>query len=130
MLQKASMAFGVVFILIGVLGFVPALTPDGNLLGLFKVDAVHNVIHLASGLAALLAASSAKFSRLYFQVFGVVYAIVAVGGFLPPLQFGEEMKLLGLTTMNLADNLLHVAIAAAALYLGFAFTDDSRTAEV
>lgn len=129
MLQKASMALGVVFVLIGVLGFIPAFTPDGHLLGIFHVDAVHNVIHLASGAAALLAASSASYSRLYFKVFGVVYAIVAVGGFLPPLQFGEEMKLLGLTYMNLADNLLHVGIAAAALYLGFAYKD-SDTATV
>lgn len=128
MLQKASMLFGVVFVLIGVLGFVPALTPDGYLLGIFHVDAVHNVIHLASGVAALLAASKAATSRLYFQVFGVVYAIVAIGGFVPFLQFGEDMKLLGLTAMNMADNLLHVAIAAAALYLGFAYKE-SRVAE-
>jgi nitrate/nitrite transporter NarK len=129
MLQKASMAFGIVFVAIGILGFVPALTPNGHLLGIFHVDAVHNIIHLASGVAALLAASSAAFSRLYFQIFGVVYAIVAVGGFLPPLQFGEEEKLLGLTHMNMADNFLHVAIAAAALYFGFAHKEDATAHE-
>jgi hypothetical protein len=130
MLQKASMAFGIVFVAIGILGFVPALTPDGHLLGIFHVDAVHNIIHLASGVAALLAASSASLSRLYFQVFGVVYGIVAVGGFLPPLQFGEEEKLLGLTHMNMADNFLHVAIAAAALYMGFVHKEDAAAREV
>lgn len=123
MVKTASLIFGIVFLAIGVLGFVPALTPDGMLLGIFHVDAVHNIIHLASGAAALLAASSASYARLYFKVFGVVYAIVAVGGFLPFLQFGEEMKLLGLTHMNLADNLLHVAIAAGALYFGFVHKD-------
>lgn len=119
MLQKAAMVFGVVFVLIGVLGFVPALTPDGNLLGIFHVDAVHNLIHLASGAAALAAASSVRLSRLYFQVFGVVYALVTLGGFIPPLQFGEEMKVLGLTHATTANNLLHLAIAGAALYMGF-----------
>ena len=123
MLRKASMAFGIVFVAIGLLGFVPALTPDGNLLGIFHVDAVHNIIHLASGVAALLAASSPAYAKLYFQIFGVVYAIVAVGGFIPALQFGEHPKLLGLIHVNLADNLLHVAIAAAALYLGFGTRD-------
>lgn len=123
MLRKASMLLGAVFVLIGILGFVPVFTPNGLLLGIFEVDTVHNLIHLASGAAALLASTSAAYSRLYFQVFGVVYAIVAVGGFLPPLQLGEEEKLLGLTHMNLADNLLHVAIAAAALYLGFVYKD-------
>ncbi|HEX8390365.1 MAG TPA: DUF4383 domain-containing protein [Candidatus Saccharimonadales bacterium] len=119
MIQKAAMGFGAVFVLIGLLGFVPALTPDGNLLGIFHVDAVHNLIHLASGVAALAAASSVRNSRLYFQIFGVVYSVVAVGGFLPFLQFGDDMKLLGLTHMNMADNLLHIAIAAGALYFGF-----------
>ena len=124
MLTKASLAFGVVFIAIGLLGFVPAVTPDMHLLGIFHVDAVHNVIHLASGVVALLAASSARYAKLYFQVFGVVYGIVAVGGFLPFLSFGDDMKLLGLTHMNLADNLLHVAIAGASLYLGFVYKED------
>lgn len=123
MLKKASMAFGIVFVAIGILGFVPALTPNGHLLGIFHVDAVHNIIHLASGIAALLAASSAAYAKLYFKVFGVVYGIVALGGFLPFLQFGDDMKLLGLTYMNMADNLLHVAIAAAALYFGFAYNE-------
>lgn len=121
MLKKASMVFGIVFIAIGILGFVPALTPDHHLLGVFHVDAVHNIIHLASGVAALLAASSARYAKMYFQVFGIVYGIVALGGFLPFLQFGEDMKLLGLTHMNMADNLLHVAIAATALYFGFGY---------
>lgn len=128
MLQKASLAFGIVFVAIGILGFVPALTPDGHLLGIFHVDAVHNIIHLASGTAALLAASSAAYAKLYFKIFGVVYGIVALGGFVPALQFGEEMKLLGLTHMNLADNFLHIAIAASALYFGFAYKEaDSQS---
>lgn len=123
MVKTASLIFGIVFLAIGVLGFVPALTPDGMLLGIFHVDAVHNIIHLASGAAALLAASSTSYARLYFRIFGVVYAIVAVGGFLPFLQFGEDMKLLGLTHMNMADNLLHVVLAAGSLYFGFVYKD-------
>lgn len=135
MLRKASMVFGIVFVAIGVLGFVPAFTPDGNLLGIFHVDGIHNLIHLASGVAALAAASSAAYARLYFQVFGVVYAVVALGGFLPFLQFGEDHpKLLGLIHVNLADNLLHTAIAAAALYFGFVHRDtdthDAHTVDV
>jgi hypothetical protein len=123
MLRKASLTFGIVFVAIGLLGFVPALTPDGHLLGIFHVDAVHNVIHLLSGIVALLAASSPTAARYYFQIFGIVYGIVALGGFIPALQFGGDMKLLGLTHMNMADNLLHVVIASSALYLGFGLKD-------
>jgi hypothetical protein len=115
MLKKIAVAFGVVFLVVGVLGFVPALTPEGHLLGLFHVNALHNVVHLASGAVALWAGlTSESNSKLYFQIFGVVYALVAVLGFV----YGEE-PILGLIANNMADNWLHVAIAAAALYLGF-----------
>lgn len=116
MVRLAAKVFGVVFLLVGVLGFVPALTPNAHLLGIFHVNALHNVIHLASGAVALAAGlSSIKASRLYFQVFGVVYALVAVLGFI----YGSS-PILGLVANNMGDNLLHVVIAAAALYLGFA----------
>jgi hypothetical protein len=81
MFKKLAILFGVVFLLVGVLGFIPAVSPvhsDGMryLLGLFMVGGVHNVIHLLSGAAALLGASkSEKYAKLYFQVFGSVYAI-------------------------------------------------------
>jgi hypothetical protein len=115
MVRLAAKVFGVVFLLVGVLGFVPALTPDGNLLGIFHVNAVHNIVHLASGVVALAAGlSSFKASRLYFQVFGVVYGLVTVLGFV----YGNN-DILGLVASNLGDTLLHVVITAASLYLGF-----------
>src|SRR5690349_7899465 len=116
MLRKAAMVFGAVLTLVGLLGFVPALTPDGLLLGIFKVDGIHNVVHLASGIAALLASSSASYSRLFFQVFGVVYALVFVLGLV-------MNPVLGFLHVNAADNVLHFLIAASSLYLGFVFRD-------
>ena len=115
MLKKIAVAFGVVFLAVGLLGFVPALTPDGHLLGLFHVNALHNVVHLASGAVALWAGmTSEQNSKLYFQIFGVVYALVAVLGFV----YGDE-PILGVIPSNMANTWLHVVIAAAALYLGF-----------
>lgn len=106
--------FAVVFIAIGVLGFVPALTPGGNLLGIFQVSPIHNVIHLLSGIAVALAvlSGSTKYVKMYFQVFGVVYALVTVLGFV----LGGNLVLL---MVNMADNFLHLAIAVASLYIGF-----------
>jgi hypothetical protein len=116
MLRLAAKVFGAVFLLIGVLGFVPALNPDGNLLGIFHVNALHNVVHLASGLVALIAgfAATDRYAKVYFQVFGVVYALVAVLGFV----YGDN-NILGLVASNMADTLLHVVIAIATLTLGF-----------
>ena len=54
-LKTFAWIFGVVFILIGVLGFVPALNPGGLLLGIFEVNSFHNLVHILSGIAALAA---------------------------------------------------------------------------
>ena len=122
MLKKIALVFGVVFIAVGLLGFVPALAPDGHLLGLFHINPLHNVVHIASGAVALWAGmSSERNSRLYFQIFGVVYALVAVLGFV----YGDQ-PILGLIANNAADTWLHVVIAVVTLYLGFG----TKTAEV
>ena len=60
MLKKLALMFGFVFVLVGILGFIPAAAPqhsDGMhyLLGLFMVGGVHNVVHLLSGIVALWA---------------------------------------------------------------------------
>lgn len=119
MVQKLAWVFGVVFLAVGVLGFVPGITSGGHLLGVFEVDGLHNVIHILSGLAALAAAWGMYSARLYFQVFGVVYGLVAVLGL---IQGGNVLGLIG---VNMADNLLHVVIAGAALYAGFWMKEQS-----
>lgn len=113
-MQKLARVFGVVFVAIGVLGFVPGVTSNGSLLGIFQVDMMHNIVHLVTGVLAFVAASGAgNNSRLFFQVFGVVYAIVTVIGFM------QGTSVLGIMAVNGADNILHLVLAAAALYLGF-----------
>ena len=115
MVKSAAVLFGVVFLLVGILGFVPAVTKDEMLLGIFHVNAAHNVVHLLSGAIALFAGmTSAGASRIYFRIFGVVYAAVAVMGFM----MGDTL-LLGLISNNTAVTWLHVAIAAVSLLLGF-----------
>jgi uncharacterized protein YacL len=130
MLKKAATVVGAVFLLIGILGFVPGVTMESDgvkkLLGLFQVDATHNLIHILSGLAFLAAAQKERWARLAFQVFGVVYALVTLIGFM----VGEGGSVLGLFHVNLFDNILHLVLAAAFLYLGFATPADRRTDSV
>ena len=115
MVKTMAVLFGVVFLLVGILGFVPAVTKDQMLLGIFHVNAAHNVVHLLSGAVALFCGmSSVSASRMYFRIFGVVYAAVAVMGFM----MGDTL-LLGLISNNTAVTWLHVAIAAVSLLLGF-----------
>lgn len=114
-LTNLAKVFGAVFLLIGVMGFVPGVTTDeGLLLGIFKVSGLHNVIHILSGVAALLAAKSEDHAKTYFWVFGPVYAVIALVGWL------QGDTVLGLIDVNTADNWLHTVLAAA--LLGVALT--------
>lgn len=115
MLQRAAKVFGIVFLIVGALGFVPPAAPNGYLLGLFQVDALHNLVHVLTGVVALIAAySSERASRLFLQIFGAVYGLLAVLGF-----FHGDAPLFGLIAHNQADIGLHLLIALVALYLGF-----------
>jgi hypothetical protein len=121
--QRAATVFGVAFVLVGILGFIPLFTPDGHLLGIFEVNGVHNVIHLVSGIAALLASKTYRYSKLYFQVFGVVYGLVTLLGI-----FAGDNAILGIVAHNVADIFLHLIITAAALYFGFGTPRDETAA--
>lgn len=113
-----AVVFGIFFIVAGIAGFIPALSPHQLLFGLFMVDPIHNIIHLVSGACAILAAINTRYSQTYFRVFGIIYGLVAILGFI-----SHDLILIH---VNLADNYLHAAIAVIALYLGFFFEKLSR----
>jgi hypothetical protein len=115
MLRTIGLAFGVIFVLAGLAGYVPALTPEGKLLGVFAVNGAHNIVHILTGVIAIaIALASPANMATFFKVFGVVYALVAVLGF-----FAGEAPLLGIIAHNTADMWLHIVVAAASLWLGF-----------
>lgn len=118
--KLAAIILGVVFILVGVLGFIPnpLVSPDG----LFAVNTMHNVVHLVTGAGLLAGAYTAFGSAMALKVFGGIYALVAILG----LILGPGL-LLGLVLINAADNWLHVALAAAILAAGFALPEEPAT---
>jgi hypothetical protein len=115
MAKTFSMVLGVVLLLVGILGYALNST-GGLLLGIFAVNGPHNAIHVVTGIAGL-AAGSMGWARAFCQLFGVVYLLVAVLGFVATDSSG---MLLGMIHNNMADNLLHLAIGGAAAYVGFA----------
>ena len=112
MIRLIAVLFGIGFIFAGVAGYLPAFTKEGLLFGLFEVDSMHNMVHLISGVIAIMAATSYRFTKIYFAVFGVVYTIVAIIGF---WRNGD----LFVMHVNMADNILHLVIGVISLYLGF-----------
>ncbi len=128
MVKKIAMIFGAIFLLIGLLGFVPGLTSTDSegvqaLFGLFMVDPIHNAVHIVTGLAGLVAAGiNTKASRAYLIGFGMVYALVALLGFFDPTLFG-------LMHVNMADNWLHVVLTVGLLGAGLGLHDDEPVEE-
>ena len=123
MVKGAAILFGIVFLAVGILGFVPAVTTEVNgmpmLLGIFHVNAAHNFVHIASGVVFLLCGMAGPGpSRTFFKIFGVVYAIVAIWGF----AVGNGNTLF-VVSNNPAVTWLHVVLALAMLYLGFVAKD-------
>lgn len=115
MTRTFTLVLGVVLLLVGVLGYI--MVPGGGLLlGIFAIDGTHNLIHIVSGIAGI-AMAYAGASRLFCQIFGAVYLLVAILGFVATTTDG---MLLGLIHVNTADHILHLAIGAAASYFGFA----------
>lgn len=112
MTRIAAVLFGIAFIFAGVAGFFPSFMPNGLLLGYFSVDSMHNMFHIATGVIAIMCSLSRSAAKSYFIIFGFIYAVIAVAGFSGMYQMPGMQ-------MNTADNILHVFVAAIALYLGF-----------
>jgi hypothetical protein len=127
MVKSAAVLFGIVFLIVGICGFVPIVTPPmeggdgGMLLGIFHVNTAHNIVHLASGGVFLLCGLAGTGpSRTFFKIFGLVYALVAILGFMK----GDGM-LLGCVANNMADVWLHVGLSVAMLFFGFVAKDSA-----
>ena len=115
MTKTLALLFGAVFVLVGILGFIPAVAPHEHFLGVFHVNAAHNAVHLLSGLVALICGlASERAATLFFRIFGIVYGLVGVLGLV-----GGDQPILGVISNNRADVWLHIAIAAASLLIGF-----------
>jgi hypothetical protein len=128
-LKLLARVFGVVFVLVGILGFVPGVThhhddpnvtvkaSEGMLLGIFHINVLHNLVHILFGVWGLAAGGSFAGARAYFRGVGVIYAVLAVLGL---ISAGNINRTFGLIPIEGADVALHAILAAAGLVLGFA----------
>lgn len=117
--QRAALIFGIAFLLAAGAGFlVPGTTMDSDLetapraLGLFPVNLLHNLLHLAFGVWGVSAARSFGASKAYAQITGVSYLGLAVLGFVAPEMFG-------LMPIGGNDIWLHVLLGLPLAIVGF-----------
>ncbi|HEY0739766.1 MAG TPA: DUF4383 domain-containing protein [Herpetosiphonaceae bacterium] len=134
-----ALVVGIVYLLVGLLGFIGPLSayngPDlavaagaGNLLGLFPINILHNIVHLAIGAWGIASYRSISGSVAFARGLAIFYGLLAILGLLPaPLS-----TTFGLIPIHGADVALHAVTALIAAYFGFManrnpeFVDASR----
>ena len=123
--QGFAFVIGATFVLVGVLGFVPGTVrmfgdltlkgpeSDAQLLGLFDVSVVHNIVHLLFGVG-LLASRRAAWAVRYLLIGGIAYAAVFVYG----LFVVNSTSSINFLPINTADNILHIVLSVTMIALG------------
>jgi hypothetical protein len=127
-IQSVAMLVGLVFLLVGILGFIPGITTnyddlkfaghdsDAQLLGIFDTSILHNIVHLLFGVAGLALAKTFDGARTYLIGGGVIYLALFVYGVI----WGHDEGSANFVPVNWADNILHVALGGGMVALGVA----------
>jgi Domain of unknown function (DUF4383) len=119
MAKQLSYLFGIIFVLVGILGFVA--NPIVGSTGLFETDTLHNIVHLLIGIVLIVVAAwCAASASLWLKIMGVLYIVLAVVGF---LMVPDGGMLLGLVLTNMADHVLHIVLGVVLVVAGYATAD-------
>jgi hypothetical protein len=125
--QNLALLFGVAFLAAGVLGFIPGITTNlgdikfaGNdspseLLGIFQVSILHNIVHLLFGIAGVALSRTTASAQTYLLWSGVIYVVLFVYGLV--IGTSDDSNFV---PMNNADDVLHLALAVGLLGSWFA----------
>ncbi|MET1152746.1 DUF4383 domain-containing protein [Arthrobacter sp.] len=127
--QLAALIFGAVFLLVGVLGFIPGITTnydqmmaaghhsEAMLLGVFQVSILHNIVHVLYGIAGLVLARSIPGARNYLIWGGAIYLVLWLYGL-----FIDQQSAANFVPLNSADNWLHLILGVVMIALGLLLT--------
>lgn len=118
--KSSALFIGLIFIVVGVLGFI-----DNPIIGesdkaTFHADTMHNWVHIGSGILFLLVALAAPGAAAAFMIlFGLVYLVIGILGY-TAMGDADMGKVLGILHVNKADNYLHMGLGLFILILGLA----------
>lgn len=126
-LHNTAIGIGAVFLLVGVLGFIPGITTNygamtfaghesgAMLLGVFQVSILHNIVHLLFGAAGIAMARTNSMARWFLLGGGVVYLLLWIYGWV----IDENANAMAnIVPFNEADNWLHLVLGVAMIGLG------------
>jgi hypothetical protein len=131
--QQLSLLLGIVFLLLGILGFVPGITTNydalsfagddsgAKLLGIFQVSILHNLVHLGYGVVGIALAKTADGSRTFLVGGGILYLALWIYGLVIDLDGSANF-----VALNTPDNWLHFALGITMLGLGLVLTRGRR----
>ena len=131
--QLASAVVGAVFLLVGILGFVPGVTTNYDqlsfaghesgalLLGVFAVSVLHNLVHAAFGVAGLVLSRTRSGAKNYLVGGGIIYVVLWLYGLL--IDHGSAANFV---PINSADNWLHLVLGLGMIALGVLLARDTR----
>lgn len=127
-LRRFAFAYGIVFTLVAVAGFIPGITqphshPDvrvtaflGTVFGLFPVNILHDAAHLLFGLWGFAASRTDGAARAYARVVAIAYAVLGVMGMVTTMNLHTAF---GFVPLYGHDVWLHFGLAAVAAYFAF-----------
>lgn len=123
--QLVAMIVSAVFLLVGVLGFIPGVTTNYDsmmfaghessalLLGVFAVSILHNIVHLLFGVVGFALARTAAGARWYLIGGGLIYLVLWLYGLVV-----DRDSAANFVPLNNADNWLHLGLAIGMIGLG------------
>lgn len=124
-LHNTAIGIGAVFLLVGVLGFIPGITTNygamtfaghesgAMLLGVFQVSVLHNIVHLLFGLAGIVMARTNPMAHWFLLGGGIVYLVLWIYGLVIDMNAAANF-----VPFNTADNWLHLVLGLGMIGLG------------
>jgi hypothetical protein len=126
-IQSVAMLIGVVFILVAILGFIPGITTNfdditfaGNesgaqLLGIFQVSILHNLVHGLFGIVGLFLARTFQGARTFLIGGGVIYLVLFLYGII----IGDGSSANFVPANSPEDDILHLGLGIGMIGLGY-----------
>jgi Domain of unknown function (DUF4383) len=125
--QTVATVVALTFLVVGILGFIPGITThygdmsfaghesDAQLLGIFEVSVLHNIVHLLFGVAGLALSRTPNGAVGFLIGGGLIYLVLWLYGLVV-----DKASSANFVPMDSADDWLHFALGVVMVAAGIA----------